>query len=172
MKRMDLSGWCVSTTRSRFWAFTLIELLVVIAITIDDLNRYLASFFGGGFVILNHNLWVNRKANIPNIVGSLPDPSVPPTVANTDPAIYGWPVKPRIPPAPTFPSSATLVFPATLLATRAVPMWITSMLLEPITPQLSLLPGKLPVMSMAGRVHPSASTRFLRTAMWLPIKGN
>jgi prepilin-type processing-associated H-X9-DG protein len=27
------------------------------------------------------------------IAGTLPDPSIPPTVANTDPAIYGWPVK-------------------------------------------------------------------------------
>jgi prepilin-type N-terminal cleavage/methylation domain-containing protein/prepilin-type processing-associated H-X9-DG protein len=61
--------------------------------TIDDLNRYLANYFGGGFVILNHNLWVNRRPNSPYIAGSLPDPSVPPTVANTDPAIYGWPVK-------------------------------------------------------------------------------
>ncbi len=61
--------------------------------TIDDLNRYLASFFGGSFVIMNHNLWVNRKSTIANIVGSLPDPNVPPTVANTDPATYGWPVK-------------------------------------------------------------------------------
>lgn len=62
-------------------------------ITIDDLNRYLASYFGGGFVIMNHSLWVNRKPNIPNMTGSLPDPSVPPTVANTDPALYGWPGK-------------------------------------------------------------------------------
>ena len=61
--------------------------------TIDDLNRYLANFFGGGFVIMNHNLWVNRKSTTANVVGSLPDPSVPPTVANTDPAIYGWPIK-------------------------------------------------------------------------------
>ena len=60
---------------------------------IDDLNKYLANFFGGGFVIMNHNLWVNRRPNIPNMSGSLPDPAVPPTVANTDPATYGWPVK-------------------------------------------------------------------------------
>jgi len=60
---------------------------------IDDLNRYLASFFGGGFVILNHNLWVQRKSPFANVAGSLPDSTVPPTVANTDPAIYGWPVK-------------------------------------------------------------------------------
>jgi len=60
---------------------------------IDDLNRYLASFFGGGFVIMNHNLWVARKSTMANVVGSLPDPNVPPTVANTDPATYGWPLK-------------------------------------------------------------------------------
>ena len=62
-------------------------------ISIDDLNRYLANYFGGGFVIMNHNLWVNRKPAFANIAGSLPDPAVPPTVANTDPAIYGWPQK-------------------------------------------------------------------------------
>jgi prepilin-type N-terminal cleavage/methylation domain-containing protein/prepilin-type processing-associated H-X9-DG protein len=61
--------------------------------TIDDLNRYLANYFGGGFVIMNHNLWVNRKSPFANVAGSLPDPSVPPTVANTDPANYGWPIK-------------------------------------------------------------------------------
>lgn len=65
---------------------------------IDDLNRYLSSYFGSGtgsngFVIMNHNLWVNRKPNIPNITGSLPDPNIPPTIANTDPATYGWPIK-------------------------------------------------------------------------------
>ena len=60
---------------------------------IDDLNRYLASYFGGGFVIMNHNLWVNRKSNSAYVAGSVPDPNVPPTVANTDPATYGWPIK-------------------------------------------------------------------------------
>jgi prepilin-type N-terminal cleavage/methylation domain-containing protein/prepilin-type processing-associated H-X9-DG protein len=61
--------------------------------TIDDLNKYLASFFGGNFVIMNHNLWVTRQSTMPSVAGLLPDPSVPPTVANTDPAIYGWPAK-------------------------------------------------------------------------------
>src|SRR5690349_7702363 len=60
---------------------------------IDDLNRYLANYFGGGFVIMNYNLWVYRKSNSAYIVGSVPDPAVPPTVANTDLATYGWPVK-------------------------------------------------------------------------------
>jgi prepilin-type N-terminal cleavage/methylation domain-containing protein/prepilin-type processing-associated H-X9-DG protein len=62
-------------------------------ITIDDLNRYLANYFGGGFVIMNHDLWVSRKSTNPNIAGLVPDPGVPPTVANTDPASYGWPEK-------------------------------------------------------------------------------
>jgi prepilin-type N-terminal cleavage/methylation domain-containing protein/prepilin-type processing-associated H-X9-DG protein len=61
--------------------------------TIDDLNKYLANFFGGSFIIMNHNLWVLRKSTTANVSGVLPDPMVPPTVANTDPAIYGWPVK-------------------------------------------------------------------------------
>jgi prepilin-type N-terminal cleavage/methylation domain-containing protein/prepilin-type processing-associated H-X9-DG protein len=60
---------------------------------IDDLNRYLANYFGGGFVIMNHNLWVNRKSTMAYVTGQVPDPGVPPTVANTDPATYGWPIK-------------------------------------------------------------------------------
>jgi len=71
---------------------------------IDDLNKYLASYFGGGFVIMNHSLWVNRKPTVSYLVGSLPDPSVPPTVVNTDPANYGWPVK------STDPASAHVPF--------------------------------------------------------------
>jgi prepilin-type processing-associated H-X9-DG protein len=60
--------------------------------TIDDLNRYLANFYGGTFVILNHNLWVQRRAGGGYMAPvTLPDPNIPPTVANTDPAIYGWP---------------------------------------------------------------------------------
>jgi prepilin-type N-terminal cleavage/methylation domain-containing protein/prepilin-type processing-associated H-X9-DG protein len=61
--------------------------------SIDDLNKYLANFFGGGFVIMNHSLWVSRKSNMASIAGILPDPTVPPTVAGTDPANLGWPEK-------------------------------------------------------------------------------
>jgi len=62
--------------------------------TIADLTNYLSSYFGGGFVIMNHNLWVTRQQTGANMSGlMLPDPTVPPTVAGTDPAIYGWPVK-------------------------------------------------------------------------------
>jgi prepilin-type N-terminal cleavage/methylation domain-containing protein/prepilin-type processing-associated H-X9-DG protein len=63
--------------------------------SIDDLNRYLANFYGGSFVILNHNLWVLRKPG-PGFLGILPNPAVgaiPGTVANTDPANYHWPTK-------------------------------------------------------------------------------
>ncbi len=59
-------------------------------VTIDDLNKYLAAFWGGTFVVLNHNLWVERK--YPSVM-PLPNPFVPPTVAGTDPAVYGWPEK-------------------------------------------------------------------------------
>src|SRR5690348_8346882 len=40
-------------------------------VTVVDLNNYLSRFFaGGGFVVMNHNFWVQRKAG-----GSIPDPS-------------------------------------------------------------------------------------------------
>lgn len=58
--------------------------------TISDLTNYLSSYFGG-FVIMNHNLWVQRKSTQANLAGIVPDPSQ--TVAKTDPATYGWPVK-------------------------------------------------------------------------------
>jgi prepilin-type N-terminal cleavage/methylation domain-containing protein/prepilin-type processing-associated H-X9-DG protein len=61
--------------------------------TIDDLNRYLANFYGGNFVILNYNLWVERRSSASSMALALPDPSIPPTTAGTDPAIYGWPTK-------------------------------------------------------------------------------
>ena len=49
--------------------------------TINDLNRFLNGYFGFGLTILNHNLWVKRGTILAN------------AEANTDPAIYGWPVK-------------------------------------------------------------------------------
>ena len=52
--------------------------------TINDLNSYLSSFYGG-FVIMNHNFWVKR--------GAVPNPAKPPTTAGTAPAIWGWPQK-------------------------------------------------------------------------------
>ena len=64
--------------------------------TINDLNLYLANFYGGAFVILNHNLWVERTPGPGFVPAMLPNPAVgvmPGTVANTDPAFYGWPKK-------------------------------------------------------------------------------
>jgi prepilin-type N-terminal cleavage/methylation domain-containing protein/prepilin-type processing-associated H-X9-DG protein len=69
--------------------------------SVTDLNRYLSQFFGGlpanptdaqlegALVIMNHNLWAYRER--PGFTGKIPDPSL--TVANTDPAKYGWPRK-------------------------------------------------------------------------------
>jgi prepilin-type N-terminal cleavage/methylation domain-containing protein/prepilin-type processing-associated H-X9-DG protein len=61
--------------------------------TISDLNNYLASFFGGtntGFVVMNHNYWVQRSK--PGFFNGM-NPSPQYTLAGTDPALYGWPVK-------------------------------------------------------------------------------
>jgi prepilin-type N-terminal cleavage/methylation domain-containing protein/prepilin-type processing-associated H-X9-DG protein len=59
--------------------------------SVADLNTYLSSFFGG-FVIMNHNVWVQRRAGGASMMATtIPDPVQ--TVANTDPAIYGWPQK-------------------------------------------------------------------------------
>jgi prepilin-type N-terminal cleavage/methylation domain-containing protein/prepilin-type processing-associated H-X9-DG protein len=59
--------------------------------SISDLNSYLSSFFGG-FVIMNHNVWVSRKSGNPNMMSTtIPDPAQ--TTAGTDAAIYGWPQK-------------------------------------------------------------------------------
>jgi prepilin-type processing-associated H-X9-DG protein len=60
--------------------------------SISDLNSYLASFFGGtnnGFVIMNHNYWVQRS----QYGVSIPSTNSSQTVAGTEPALYGWPVK-------------------------------------------------------------------------------
>jgi prepilin-type N-terminal cleavage/methylation domain-containing protein/prepilin-type processing-associated H-X9-DG protein len=59
-------------------------------VTINDLNQYLNSFFGGE-VVMNHSLWVMgaAAANVQPVL----NPNPPYTIVNTDPAIYGWPVK-------------------------------------------------------------------------------
>jgi prepilin-type N-terminal cleavage/methylation domain-containing protein/prepilin-type processing-associated H-X9-DG protein len=59
--------------------------------SVDDLNRYLANFFGGSFIVANHNFWMLRKAGAGFVGGGVPDP----TKANpgTDPALYGFPQK-------------------------------------------------------------------------------
>jgi prepilin-type N-terminal cleavage/methylation domain-containing protein len=59
--------------------------------SIDDLNKYLANYFGGSFVIMNHDLWVSRRSTMAMVAGVLPDPNF--TTINTDPASYGWPMR-------------------------------------------------------------------------------
>jgi len=56
--------------------------------SVSDLNKYLAAYFGGGFCVLNHNLWVKRKDAAGN-VGPYPGYIQP----NTDLALYGFPEK-------------------------------------------------------------------------------
>lgn len=58
--------------------------------SIADLNAFLGSFFGtNNFIVMNHNFWVQRKKA--GFVGADPDSQL--TLPNTDPAIYGWPIK-------------------------------------------------------------------------------
>ena len=59
-------------------------------VTISDLNQYLISFFGIEGV-MNHSLWVKGSAGqyYSPILDPTPEPAGP-TVAGTDPAIYGW----------------------------------------------------------------------------------
>jgi prepilin-type N-terminal cleavage/methylation domain-containing protein/prepilin-type processing-associated H-X9-DG protein len=77
--------------------------------TIQDLNQFLSSYFGGmgpdptqdqldkALVVMNHNLWVSRRSYQSSVFGGsvvsdpLPEPQK--TTANTEPAIYGWPEK-------------------------------------------------------------------------------
>jgi prepilin-type processing-associated H-X9-DG protein len=59
--------------------------------SVPELNAYLGNFFNGGFVVMNHNYWVQRKPPVGFFGGGLPDPAY--TVASTDPATFGWPGK-------------------------------------------------------------------------------
>jgi len=56
--------------------------------TIGDLTNYLGSFFAGSFVVMNHSIWVSQKFSA---FSSLLDPAL--AVPNTDPGIYGLPIK-------------------------------------------------------------------------------
>ena len=70
--------------------------------SVADLNAYL-QFFGTNpdlsqaLVVMNHNLWVQRRVVSTTPFGSvvmgnpIPNPAL--TTANTDPALYGWPAK-------------------------------------------------------------------------------
>ena len=58
--------------------------------TIPDLISYLSSFFGG-FVVMNHSVWVEQDFGSAYSVRYILDPSQ--AVPNSDPGIYGLPVK-------------------------------------------------------------------------------
>jgi prepilin-type N-terminal cleavage/methylation domain-containing protein/prepilin-type processing-associated H-X9-DG protein len=57
--------------------------------SISDLTNYFANAYG--FDIMNHNYWARRKPLPGFPPGGIPDPAN--TVAGTDPALYGWPMK-------------------------------------------------------------------------------
>lgn len=58
--------------------------------SISDLNAFLGDYFkNSGFVVMNHNYWVQRKrAGFASV-----DPDSNYTIAGTPPALYGWPIK-------------------------------------------------------------------------------
>ncbi len=58
-------------------------------VSVVDLNNYLSQFFAGaGFVVMNHNFWVQRKSGFG--VSFL---AASGNIAGTDPAMVGWPMK-------------------------------------------------------------------------------
>lgn len=61
--------------------------------SISDLNTFLASYFGGSFVVMNHCYWVQRQNPAGGRFGGLNDPDNSLVMPNTDPASYGWPQK-------------------------------------------------------------------------------
>jgi prepilin-type processing-associated H-X9-DG protein len=60
--------------------------------TLNDLNNYMLNLVGAqGLYVLNHNLWTYRQSADATVM--IPNPAPSSTVANTDPAMYGWPKK-------------------------------------------------------------------------------
>jgi prepilin-type N-terminal cleavage/methylation domain-containing protein/prepilin-type processing-associated H-X9-DG protein len=61
--------------------------------TLTDLNTYMEKLVGfQGLYVMNHNWWVQRVDGAAGTAGNLcPDPVN--DVPNTDPKMYGWPVK-------------------------------------------------------------------------------
>jgi prepilin-type N-terminal cleavage/methylation domain-containing protein/prepilin-type processing-associated H-X9-DG protein len=58
--------------------------------TLTDLTNYMFRLVGaGGLYVMNHELWVSRQDSTMSV--PLPNPAG--NIANTDPAIYGWPRK-------------------------------------------------------------------------------
>ncbi len=69
--------------------------------TVQDLNVFLQSYFGGAttlssdLVVMNHNYWVQRQSTTAVALGgkNMPDSSPSATPPNSDPGIWGWPKK-------------------------------------------------------------------------------
>jgi prepilin-type N-terminal cleavage/methylation domain-containing protein/prepilin-type processing-associated H-X9-DG protein len=61
--------------------------------TLNDVTNYMHNLVNaGGLYVMNHSLWVDRKVSSAFMAGiEIPNPDG--NVANTDPAIYGWPKK-------------------------------------------------------------------------------
>lgn len=58
-------------------------------VTVTDLNNYMSQYFAGnGFVVMNHNFWVQRKSGFGVLFLAAAN-----NVPGTDPAIYGFPLK-------------------------------------------------------------------------------
>ena len=60
-------------------------------VSLTDVTNYMQNLVGpnSGIYVMNHNLWVYRKSSNPMIAGQTPTTPI----ANTDPALYGWPQK-------------------------------------------------------------------------------
>jgi len=59
---------------------------------LTDLTNYMANLVNApGLYVMNHNLWVARIIPLPGYGSTPPTPNAANTVANTDPANYGWP---------------------------------------------------------------------------------
>jgi prepilin-type N-terminal cleavage/methylation domain-containing protein/prepilin-type processing-associated H-X9-DG protein len=62
--------------------------------SLTDLTNYMANLVGAaGLYVMNHNLWVSRKIIGAGYGSTPPMPNAANTIAQTDPAIYGWPKK-------------------------------------------------------------------------------
>jgi prepilin-type N-terminal cleavage/methylation domain-containing protein/prepilin-type processing-associated H-X9-DG protein len=58
-------------------------------VTVNDLNNYMSQFFAGnGFVVMNHNFWVQRRSS-----GGALFLTAANTTPGTDPYTLGWPKK-------------------------------------------------------------------------------
>jgi prepilin-type N-terminal cleavage/methylation domain-containing protein len=60
-------------------------------VSVVDLNNYLNKFFGGDFIVMNHNFWVQRSN--PTYGISVPSASIGQLISGTDPYTMGWPKK-------------------------------------------------------------------------------